>query len=124
MLSRQTPLAWRRGFSLYRRSLETDSMGDPVAVYHMDEPDFTAEDGTEDGICWQSVQSWQSGGRLTSGLSRKEPGESSTGAVEGCLFTDLELSPGDRLTIGEGLYEVRSLQQWPGHRKVLAQRIG
>ncbi|MCD7760871.1 MAG: hypothetical protein LUH16_03730, partial [Clostridiales bacterium] len=83
MLSRQTPLAWRQGFSLYRRSLETDSMGDLAAAYHMDAPDFTAEDGTEDGICWQSVRSWQSGGRLTSGLSRQEPGESSTGAVEG-----------------------------------------
>lgn len=122
MLTRGTPLMWRRGFSLYRRRLEQDAYGEEKAVYP-DTPDFEAEDGTEDGICFQYVQSWQNSGRLTSGWKPGEQGEIPAGVLEGRLFSDLEITPFDRLRIGEGLYEVRSIQQWPGHRKLLAQQI-
>ena len=43
--------------------------------------------------------------------------------LEGRLFSDLEIAPFDRLEINGGLYEVRAVQQWPGHRKLLAQQI-
>ncbi len=122
MLTRETPLCWRRGFSLYRRRLEQDAYGEEKAVYP-ETPDVTAEDGTEEGICFQYVQAWQSSGRLTSGWKSGEQGEQPSGVLEGRLFSDLEIAPFDRLRIGEGLYEVRSVQQWPGHRKLLAQQI-
>lgn len=124
MLTRETPLDWRRGFSLYRRRLETDAWGEPKAVYDLEQPDVTVLDGTAEGICWQSVQSWQSSGRLTSGWSQGERREEVSGVLEGRLFSDLEVSPFDRLRIGTGLYEVRSIQRWPGHRKLLVQQIG
>lgn len=124
MLTKQTPLAWREGFSLYRRRLETDSMGDPRGVYDMETPDFVAQSGTEDGICWQNVQSWRSSGRLTTGYSQQEMGELPNGVLEGCIFSDLELAPFDRLLIREELYEIRNIQHWPGHRKLQIQQIG
>lgn len=124
MLSRETPLAWRQGFSLHRRRLERNSFGDPVAVYDMDQPDFNAQDGTAEGICWQPVRSWQTSGRLTSGVSQGEQGENRSGVLEGCLFSDLAVSAYDRIQVAEELYEVRSVQRWPGHRKLLVQRIG
>lgn len=124
MLKRQTPLSWREGFALCRRRLETDSMGEPMAVYHMDEPDFVARPGTEEGICWQSVQSWRSSGRLTSGSSRQEQGELDTGVLEGRIFSRLELAPFDRLVIRDEVYEIRNIQHWPGHRTLQLQRLG
>lgn len=123
MLTREAPLAWRRGFSLYRRRLEADAFGEPRAVYHMEQPDATALDGTAEGICWQNVQSWQSSGRLTSGWTQGEQREEVSGVLEGRLFSDLEVSPFDRVRIGTALYEVRAIQQWPGHRKLLVQQI-
>ena len=122
MLSRETPLAWRRGFSLYRRRLEPDAYGEEKSVYPPI-PDFTAADGTEEGICFQYVQAWQSSGRLTSGWRPGEQGETPSGVLEGRLFSDLEIAPFDRLEVNGGLYEVRAVQQWPGHRKLLAQQI-
>lgn len=67
MLSRRTPAAWRKGFALHRRKAGTDRYGDAVAVYDMEHPDVTVADGDENGICWQSVRTWQSGGNLSSG---------------------------------------------------------
>lgn len=124
MLTRETPLPWRAGFSLYRRKLTADKLGNPVASYDMEHPDFVAQEGSEDGISWQSVRAWQSSGRLTSGASLGEQGEQVAGVVEGCLFSNLEVSEFDRISWNGTLYEIRSIQHWPGHRKLLAQRIG
>lgn len=57
MLTRSAPLDWRQGFALHRRTQTTDCYGDPVDVYDMEHPDFTAQDGSPDGICWQSMGS-------------------------------------------------------------------
>lgn len=122
MLRRETPLAWRRGFALYRRRLETDALGEQRAVYP-EEPDYTAEDGTAEGICFQYIQSWQNSGRLTSGWMPREQGEMPVGILEGRLFSDLAIAPFDRLRVGDALYEVRSVQRWQNHRKLLAQQI-
>lgn len=124
MLTRETPLAWRRGFSLYRRRLETDRLGNPVAVYDLEHPDFVAQDGTREGISWQLVRSWQSSGRLTSGYTLGEQGEQASGVLEGCLFTELAVSVFDRMELDGALYEIRAVQRWPSYRKLLAQRIG
>lgn len=125
MLSRETPLGWRRGFSLYRRRLTSDSLGNPVATYDLEHPDYVAQDGTAEGISWQSLRSWQSSGRLTSGDSQGEQGEVASGVLEGCLFSALVISTFDRIRLEDGsLYEIRAIQRWPSHRKLLAQRIG
>ncbi|MBQ3090002.1 MAG: hypothetical protein IJD21_05505 [Oscillospiraceae bacterium] len=124
MLRVTAPLSWREGFALYRRRLTEDSMGEPSVHYDMERPDFVAEKGTKEGICWQSVQSWQSSGRLTSGSRLRPLGETSSGVLEGRIFSDLELAPFDRLMIRGELYEIGNIQHWPGHRKILAQRIG
>lgn len=124
MLTRKTPPEWRQGFSLCRRRLEMDSMGDPAAVYDMEHPDLIVEDGAEEAICWQNDQSWKSSGRLTNGCTQQEMGELPSGVVEGCVFSDLELTAFDRLVIRGELYEIRNIQHWPGHRMVQLQRIG
>lgn len=124
MLTRETPLSWRRGFSLYRRRLTSDKLGNPVASYDMEHPDYSAGDGTEEGISWQSVRSWQSSGRLTSGEQPGEQGERAAGVLEGCLFSPLVLSTFDRIRLDGALYEIRAIQRWASYRKLLAQRIG
>jgi hypothetical protein len=124
MLRREPPLHWRTGFSLYRRRLVKDSSGETEAVYDMEHPDFTAQDCTQQGVCWQSVQSWQSSGRITSGWKPGRQGEAVSGVVEGRLFYPLQVRPFDRIAINGQLYEVRSVQRWPGHRKLLLQQIG
>ena len=125
MLSREPPLHWRRGFSLHRRRLSEGADGETQISYDMDHADFTAEDGTEQGICWQSVQSWQqSRGRLTASWKRGAQGELPAGVVEGRLCYALEVEPFDRVRLSDGLYEVRSVQCWPSHRRLLMQQIG
>ena len=90
MLSRRTPVAWRKGFALHRRKAGTDRYGDAVAVYDMEHPDVTVADGDEDGICWQSVRTWQSGGNLSSGGRGSLTGWSSTERCMSCVL----FSPG------------------------------
>lgn len=124
MLTRETPLSWRRGFTLHRRRLTTDKLGNPVASYDMKHPDYTAQTGTKEGISWQSVRSWQSSGRLTSGFAPGEQGEQAAGVLEGCLFSDLEVSVFDRLVLDGAVYEIRAIQRWLSYRKLLAQRVG
>jgi hypothetical protein len=43
--------------------------------------------------------------------------------LQGALFSDLALAPWDRLVIGEGVYEVREIQQWPSYRMIFVQRV-
>lgn len=125
MLTRETPLSWRQGFSLYRRRLSEDSLGNPVASYDLDHPDYTAQAGTAEGISWQTLRSWQSSGRLNSGDRQAEQGEIASGVLEGCLFSALVVSTFDRIRLEDGgLYEIRAIQRWPSYRKLLAQRIG
>lgn len=123
MLTRQTPQGWRRGFSLCRRRLTADSLGNPVASYDLDNPDYVAEDGSEGAVSWQNLRSWQSSGRLTSGAEPGEQGETAAGVLEGCIFSDLEIAAFDRIVLDGEVYEIRSVQRWPGHRKLLAQRV-
>lgn len=123
MLTRSTPLAWRQGFTLHRRSQTTDCYGDPVDRYDMEHPDFTAQDGTADGICWQHTRSWQSSGTLRSGVKREVQGERSDDVLEGVLYGDLALNVFDRLVVGGILYELRGIQRWPSYRKLQLQRL-
>lgn len=123
MLTRTTPLAWRKGFTLHRRTQTTDCYGDPVDGYDMDHPDFTAQDGTQDGICWQRAQTWQSSGTLSSGAKVAEYGEHTNEILEGVLYGDLALAAFDRLVIDGVVYELRGVQNWPSYRKLQLQRV-
>lgn len=123
MLRRETPLAWRRGFTLHRRRTGRDAYGDPTAVYDMERPDYTAGDGTPEGICWQSARSWQSGGTLSGGARAESDGERVRGVLQGVVFGDLEAVEFDRFVIDGVTYELRGLERWPGHRLLLLQRL-
>ncbi len=123
MLTRTTPLAWRRGFTLHRRTQTTDCYGDPVNTYDMEHPDVTAQDGTEDGICWQNLRTWQSSNTLSSGAKVEPYGEHCSGILEGVLYGTLSLSVFDRLVIDGAVYEVRGIQRWLGYRKLQLQRL-
>lgn len=123
MLTRTTPLDWRRGFTLHRRRQTTDCYGDPVDAYDMEHPDFTAQDRTAEGICWQSTRTWQSSGTLSSGARLEEYGERANEVLEGVLYGDLELSVFDRLVVDGVVYELRGIQNWLGYRKLQLQRL-
>ncbi len=124
MLTRRTPLPWRKGFTLHRRVLTEDSLGDPVAAYDMENPDFTARDGSEEGICWQPGYVWGSLGRLGSqGAGQEEYGQRDNSVISGVLWSGLELAAFDRLVVEDTVYEIRAVQQWPDFRRVLAQRV-
>lgn len=123
MLNGVTPKAWRKGFALCRRRLEQDALGEEKAVYDLEHPDFTVEDGQEGAICWQTVRSWQSGGQISSGLHRLEPGERDVEILQGVCRTDLEVTPGDRFVIGGRVYELRQVQKWIEHRLFLLEQV-
>lgn len=123
MLTRKTPLAWRRGFTLHRRRQTTDTYGDPVDVYDMDNPDFTALDGTADGICWQNLRTWQSAGTRSAGAQVDRWGEHCGGILEGVLYGGLPLSVFDRFVIDGAVYELREIQNWMDYRKLQLQRL-
>ena len=120
MTLRDTPRSWRRGFSLYRRTVGADSLGNETALYGQD-PDLVVE--AENGLAFQHPRRWNSGGKVGAGMSVEENGEVPNGILECCLRGDLELSPFDRLDIGGELWEVRSIQHWPHHRKLMLQRV-
>ena len=123
MKRRETPPAWRRGFALYRRRTGRDALGNETAFYSMEAPDETVS--APDGVDFQHAKSWNTSGRLGSaGAGVEEIGEVPGGGVlEGYLKSALAVSPFDRLEIDGALYEVRSVQRWPGHRKLLLQRV-
>lgn len=123
MLSRLTPASWRQGFALHRRRTAYDSYGDPVAVYDMEHPDVTVADGAAEGICWQAVRTWQSGGNLSSGGRVEPEGERVGGILEGVVYGELEADVFDRLVIAGAVYELRVIQRWPCHRVFQLQRL-
>lgn len=59
-------------------------------MYDMEHPDVTVADGDEDGICWQSVRTWQSGGNLSSGGRWTLAAERIGGIQEGVVYGSLE----------------------------------
>lgn len=118
---RDTPLAWRRGFGLYRRTTGTDSLGNETAVYSQQGPDLVVE--AENGLAFQNPRSWNSGGRVGAAVEVAENGEVPNGILECCLRSDLEISAFDRLEIDGELWEVRSIQHWPNHRRLVLQRV-
>lgn len=121
MTLRETPVPWRRGFKLYRRKTGQDSLGNETAFYEMDAPDLAAED--QDGLAFQSPRSWNSGGRVGAGAEVTENGEVPNGILECCLRGGLEIAPFDRLEVAGELWEVRSVQRWPSHRRLVLQRV-
>lgn len=123
MLSRKTPVSWRQGFALHRRRAESDRYGDSVARYDMEHPDVIVTDGAPEGICWQSVRTWQSGGNLSSGGRVEPEGERVGGILEGVVYGGLEANVFDRLVINGAVYELRAIQRWPCHRVFQLQRL-
>ena len=123
MLKLECPQELRKGFRLYRRREGRDSLGDPISVYDYTQPDLTVEDGAPEGICWQSVRTWQSSRNLSSGVRQEPYGPQETGIVQGVLYGTLEVSVRDRFQLESGWYELRAIQYWPRHRLLQLQKI-
>lgn len=107
------PAPWGKAWSLYRRRTETDSAGDPMAVYSS-APDFQAEADSSGAVAWQ-VQSGEA--------SVDEPGERLHGTAIGRIYDAVEIAAFDRVFFDGALWEVRSVETWPGHRKVTVMRV-
>lgn len=123
MLTGKTPKDWKRGFSLCRRRLRTDSYGETAAYYDYAHPDAVCSDGDEGGLCFQSVRAWQTSGKTSGGVSRLESGEQPGGAMQAVLWGDLEVEPYDRILVLGGCYEVKHIQLWPSHRLLMLDRL-
>lgn len=124
MLRGKAPKEWRRGFTLCRRRLRTDSYGETAAYYDYAHPDLAVADGAEEGLCFQSVQAWQSSGKTSGGVSRLRSGEQPGGAMQAVLRSaSLEVEPYDRLLLGGRCYEIKGIQEWPSHRLLLMDRL-
>lgn len=120
---RETPRKWCRGFALHRRQQELDSLGEARSVYDMDQPDFVAEDGSPEAICWQVMRSWQSAGQVSSGLQQREYGQQQADTLQGACRYPLEVQCGDRFVIDGAVYELNYIQHWPEHRLLRLARI-
>ena len=123
MLRRAAPLSWRRGWQLHRRRQGADGYGDPTARYDMARPDFTAEDGSPEGVCWQRVRTWQSAGAVRDGGELLPGGERTGGLLQGVLFGGPEVAVFDRFVIDGAVYELRGVERWPSHRLLLLRRV-
>ena len=118
MTLRETPAAWKRAFSLYRRRRGHDSLGSEIAFYDMTAPDAV---GSMD---FQRPKNWNTSGRVgPAGAQLDDDGERTGGVLEGYLREALAVSAFDRLTVDGVLYEVRSIHVWPCHTKLLLQRV-
>ena len=123
MLRGKTPATWRKGYTLYRRKWKTDRYGEKVGVYDMEHPDAVVEDGSANAVCWQDLGGVRDSGRLTSGVALTEQGERYREILQGALFGSLEVAVYDRVSVNGGMYELRKIQQWPGHRMLFLQRL-
>lgn len=112
---RQTPLAWRRAWALYRSRQTTDSRGDPIRNYDMTSPDYVGEEGKPSGVCWQitsdSVQVDVAGERLVRTAAFVLYGQT------------IEIAPFDRCVFGGSVWEVKAVQSWPNHRYVTLEAV-
>ena len=123
MLSRRGRVENRSGYSVHRRRLVSDAYGEQAAVFDMEHPDVVVQAGSADAVCWQRAGQNRARGKMQSGAVQAEQGERSQEILQGALFSDLALEPWDRLVIGEGVYEVREIQQWPSYRMIFVQRV-
>lgn len=123
MKLKDTPVAWRLGYELYRLRVSEDSLGNEYGWYDMSRPDETVEE--EAGICFQFPRGWNSAGEVgRRGERLEETGIASGGVLEGRLPLDRVINPFDRLKTPDGLWEVRAVYRWPGHRQILMQKVG
>lgn len=111
---RETPTAWRRAWQLHRSIPGTDSRGDPIRTYNMEEPDYTGVAGTESGVCWQISNSDN---------EVQTYGERPSATASFVLYGDLPISVFDRCVFSGGTWEVTAVDQWPHHRYVKLKEV-
>lgn len=110
MKLRNTPLWWRKDWSLHRSREETDSRGDPVRRYDMEHPDFTGTAKTASGVAWHIA------GRVA---AVQEYGEGVDASASFLLDLDaLEIAPFDRCVFGGKVWEVQGVLERSGFRTV------
>lgn len=110
MRTRKTPIKWRRDWALYRAQSGTDSRGNPIRTYDMDNPDFTGTAGNASGVCWQLSGE---------AANTEELGDKYRLTASFVLYLDaLEIAEFDRCIFGGAVWEVRKVLQWPNHRQV------
>lgn len=102
-----TPLWWRKDWSLYRAQQTTDRNGDPVRSYDMDAPDFTGSAKTASGVAWHITSRRE---------TVQEYGEEAASAASFLLDLELEIAAFDRCVFGGRLWEVRGVLERSGFR--------
>jgi hypothetical protein len=111
------------GYALHRRKWTMDEYGEREPVYDMETPDFVAQPGGEDAVCWQNAGYSSNRGTLSSGAKQEQQGERVREILQGALFSQLEVAEYDRLVIQGKVYELREIQHWPSHRMLYAERV-
>lgn len=120
-MTRETPLAWRKEWTLHRSTASTDSRGNLKRTWDMEHPDFTGAAGAASGVCWQV----KSGASVASGAwTRQELGERASGGATFDLFdAALAIAPFDRCTFGGSVWEVRAVMPRSDHRHVVLEEV-
>jgi membrane protein implicated in regulation of membrane protease activity len=81
----------------------------------MEHPDFTAQAGKPGAVSWQVKDGAAEAAQF---------GEQVTAVATGRLFgAEPEIAPFDRVRFDGALWEVRSVTQWPKHRKVTVVQL-
>lgn len=105
-----TPLSWRKDWTLHRSKQETDRRGDPVRRYDMDNADYIGAAGTASGVAWHVA---------SHAKTVEEYGESVSASASFLLDdAELEIAPFDRCCFGGGVWEVRGVKQRANFRTV------
>ena len=76
-----------------------------------------------DGLAFQHPRSWNSGGKRGRGRRGAGLGRTARRNSGGLPAHRAGTGPYDRLDIGGRLWEVRAIQRWPSHRKLMLQRV-
>lgn len=113
-MRRETPLRWRRAWTLHRASIATDSLGDPVRHWDMEHPDYTGVTGEASGVCWQV---------RTGAWTAQELGERASGGATFDIFSDVAIAPFDRCVFGGSVWEVRAVLQRSDYRHIVLEEV-
>lgn len=116
MKRRETPLAWRKAWALYRSISAEDSYGTPVRRYNMEAPDYEGAAGAASGVCWQV----RTGAWVT-----QELGEQATGGATFDIYDGtVQIEHFDRCVFGGSVWEVRAVLPRSDFRHIVLEEVG
>jgi hypothetical protein len=115
MKLRNTPLWWRKDWTLHRSKVELDSHGDPVRRYDLTKADYTGQARTASGVAWHIA---------SREAMLREYGDSISASANFLLDLPLAIEEFDRCVFGGTVWEVRSVMERSGFRMVKLVEVG